>query len=196
MTTDHDSTRDRIREAARAEFAAVGFSGSRVDAIAKRAGCNKQLIYHYFGDKAGLYEAVITAALAERPPVQLGTLEDLADSLEKVYEHHQKKLEWIRLLQWESLEADSGNVVAEDQRRAHLNRACGELEKSQPLGWLTAPGDARFFMIAVMAMMIFPLAFPQMVRLVTGHRPTEPEFKGRYLAVVRGILGAGGKPGA
>ncbi len=196
MSGDNDSTRDRIRDAARAEFAAVGFSGARVDAIARRAACNKQLIYHYFGDKAGLYEAVVAATLSERPPVQLGSLADLSASLGKVYDHHQKKSDWMRMLQWEALEVGSGAVVAAEQRRAHLMRACADLEKVQPTGWLPAGLHLPCFMLAVMAMMSFPFAFPQLVRLLTGYAPTDPEFKTRYLGVVRHLLFPRGTPAA
>ena len=41
------------------EFAASGLAGARVDEIAARAGVNKQLVYHYFGDKDALYLAVL-----------------------------------------------------------------------------------------------------------------------------------------
>lgn len=34
-------------------------AGARVDEIAARAGVNKQLVYHYFGDKDALYLAVL-----------------------------------------------------------------------------------------------------------------------------------------
>jgi TetR/AcrR family transcriptional regulator len=46
-----------ILKAARVEFGSRGFAGARVDHIARRAGLNKQLIYYYFGSKAGLYRA-------------------------------------------------------------------------------------------------------------------------------------------
>jgi TetR/AcrR family transcriptional regulator len=45
--------------AARREFAKSGLAGARVDEIAARAGVNKQLVYHYFGDKDALYLAVL-----------------------------------------------------------------------------------------------------------------------------------------
>jgi len=45
--------------AARAEFAARGLEGARVDEIARRAGVNKQLVYHYFGAKDDLYRHVM-----------------------------------------------------------------------------------------------------------------------------------------
>jgi TetR/AcrR family transcriptional regulator len=56
---DPDRTREAILAAAQAEFAAKGLSGGRVDEIARRAGANKRMIYHYFGNKSGLYLAAV-----------------------------------------------------------------------------------------------------------------------------------------
>lgn len=64
MVKKHIETpmRTRILEAAESIFAAGTFSGARIDAIATAAGANKRLIYHYFGDKAGLYREVLRRA--------------------------------------------------------------------------------------------------------------------------------------
>ena len=51
--------RDRILDAASAEFAALGFAGARVDAIAERAGVNKAMLYYHVGDKQALYTSVL-----------------------------------------------------------------------------------------------------------------------------------------
>ena len=59
---DPDATRARILAAAWHEFAQKGFAGARVDAIATRSGANKRMIYHYYGDKEGLFVAVLEAA--------------------------------------------------------------------------------------------------------------------------------------
>lgn len=56
---DPVATRHKLLVAARREFAASGLAGARVDDIAARAGVNKQLVYHYFGDKDALYLAVL-----------------------------------------------------------------------------------------------------------------------------------------
>src|SRR5436190_5921594 len=53
------ATRRKLLTAARREFADSGLAGARVDEIAARAGVNKQLVYHYFGDKDALYLAVL-----------------------------------------------------------------------------------------------------------------------------------------
>ena len=54
-----EATRRKLLAAARREFAASGLAGARVDEIAARAGVNKQLVYHYFGDKDALYLTVL-----------------------------------------------------------------------------------------------------------------------------------------
>jgi TetR/AcrR family transcriptional regulator len=56
---DPVATRQKLLTAARREFAKNGLAGARVDEIADRAGVNKQLVYHYFGDKDALYLAVL-----------------------------------------------------------------------------------------------------------------------------------------
>ncbi|QOZ24574.1 TetR/AcrR family transcriptional regulator [Bradyrhizobium sp. CCBAU 51753] len=56
---DPVATRNKLLTAARREFAQNGLAGARVDEIAARAGVNKQLVYHYFGDKDALYLAVL-----------------------------------------------------------------------------------------------------------------------------------------
>jgi len=57
-TRDPERTQARLLKAAQAEFATHGYAGARVARIAKRAGANQRMVYHYFGNKQGLYEAV------------------------------------------------------------------------------------------------------------------------------------------
>lgn len=56
---DPANTRRKLLVAARREFARNGLAGARVDEIAAQAGVNKQLVYHYFGDKDAIYFAVL-----------------------------------------------------------------------------------------------------------------------------------------
>jgi AcrR family transcriptional regulator len=59
VARDPGRTRAAILDAATQEFTAKGLAGARIDTIAKRAGANKRMIYHYFGGKDGLYLAVL-----------------------------------------------------------------------------------------------------------------------------------------
>ena len=56
---DANRTREAILAAAAAIFAAQGFAGVRLDAIAEDSGYNKSLIGQYFGDRLGLYSEMI-----------------------------------------------------------------------------------------------------------------------------------------
>jgi AcrR family transcriptional regulator len=60
------ATRQRILEAAIAEFAAKGLAGARVDEIALRAGANKRMLYAHFGSKEELWLLVLEGAYAAK----------------------------------------------------------------------------------------------------------------------------------
>ncbi len=59
-----EATRQRILDAALAEFADKGLAGARVDEIAARAGANKRMLYAHFGSKEELWLVVLEAAYA------------------------------------------------------------------------------------------------------------------------------------
>ena len=59
------SGRDLLLAAAREEFARRGFEGARIDEIARKAGVNKQLIYHHFGAKDDLYREALTSVYVD-----------------------------------------------------------------------------------------------------------------------------------
>ena len=71
-TRDPERTRAAILRAATDEITAKGLTGARVDAIAKRAGVNKRMLYHYFGDKQGLYLAVLEHTYAAIRTAEIG----------------------------------------------------------------------------------------------------------------------------
>ncbi|MDM0017910.1 TetR/AcrR family transcriptional regulator [Variovorax saccharolyticus] len=62
---DAAATRAALIEAAVSEFSRNGFAGARVDEIARAAGVNKQLVYHYFESKQGLYLVALESVYAE-----------------------------------------------------------------------------------------------------------------------------------
>jgi TetR/AcrR family transcriptional regulator len=64
MSTSPPSRRDAILAAAEREFAAAGFAGARMERIAAAAKVNKQLLFHYFDSKEGLFAAALAALVA------------------------------------------------------------------------------------------------------------------------------------
>lgn len=99
-----EKTKQRLLEAATAEFAAHGFAGARVDRIAEAAGCNKQAIYAYFDSKDGLFDAVynemVVTVIASVPL----DADDLPGYAAKLAEHYDKHPEVRRLASWYELE--------------------------------------------------------------------------------------------
>lgn len=69
---DPERTKAAILKAATAEITAKGLSGARIDRIAQRAGVNKRMIYHYFGDKEGLYVTVMETTYAAIRTAEFG----------------------------------------------------------------------------------------------------------------------------
>jgi TetR/AcrR family transcriptional regulator len=76
---DPVAAKQALIAAAVAEFATKGFAGARVDEIAAAAGVNKQLVYHYFENKQGLYLVALESVYAEirekEQKLELGALE-------------------------------------------------------------------------------------------------------------------------
>ena len=63
MTTAPLSRRDAILAAAEREFAAAGYAGARIERIAVAAKVNKQLLFHYFDSKEGLFAAALASLI-------------------------------------------------------------------------------------------------------------------------------------
>ena len=60
-----EETRAKLISAARAAFATVGYADSSMDELTAQAGLTRGALYHHFGGKKGLLEAVIAQIDAE-----------------------------------------------------------------------------------------------------------------------------------
>ncbi len=105
VPNDAPSARDALLSAAVAAFSEKGFAGARVDEIATAAGVNKQLVYHYFDNKQGLYlvalESVYTAIRAKEQGLSLEALaprEAMAELVGFSFDYLAQHPEFIALL--------------------------------------------------------------------------------------------------
>ena len=184
---------ERILAAAMQEFTAHGLAGARVERIAGAAGQNKQLIYYYFGNKQGLFEAVIAAMTDRFRAINI----DLPDAVEQRPHFYADAAAqdrgFVRLLQWEALEQGDGEVVREQERRAYFAERVAELAQRQAEGEIPADLDVAQLFLAFQALASHPYAFPQMARHITGYDVDDPVFvaaRERFLdAVAERLLG-------
>ena len=107
---DAEATRARILAAAKKVFAKSGLGGARVDDIAARANANKRMIYHYFGSKEDLFQAVLEEAYTDiREAEQKLELDQTPprQALEKLvrftWEYYLKNPEFLTLVNSENL---------------------------------------------------------------------------------------------
>lgn len=118
---DASATRGALVAAAVAEFSRNGFAGARVDEIARAAGVNKQLVYHYFDSKQGLYLVALESVYAEirekEQRLSLGALEP-TDAMAKLvafsFDYLAEHPEFIALLADEN--RNQGRHVLESAR--------------------------------------------------------------------------------
>ncbi|GAA4169934.1 TetR family transcriptional regulator [Gryllotalpicola koreensis] len=144
-----EQTRQRILEAAFAEFASYGFAGARVDRIAKAAGCNKNLIYIYFDSKEGLFDATLRARLglvSEQNPLMP---EDLPEFAGKTFDFVMANPDVIRLTAWTKLDPDAPDPAV---RGEGAGAKAAALRAAQQKGELTDAWDAEFLMTFVMSL--------------------------------------------
>ncbi|MDS2173883.1 MULTISPECIES: TetR/AcrR family transcriptional regulator [unclassified Nesterenkonia] len=116
MSETHIRQRDAVRtraellDVATEVFADSGYSGARIDEIARRTRTTKRMIYYYFGGKEQLYLAVLEKAYRGiRDKEQTLHVHDLdpAESLRRLaeltYDHHLENTEFIRLVAIENI---------------------------------------------------------------------------------------------
>jgi AcrR family transcriptional regulator len=185
-----ERTRERILSAALEEFAAKGFAGARVDAIARRAAINKRMLYHYFGNKEHLFREVLRRKITERQASAEGLSGDPAESLPFWFKLSCRDADWVRLLEWEALQDADNQLIDGAGRRALAVQALSRIRQQQALGHLSGAFEPRHLLLAMRSLTMFPLAFPQLTRLITGQPVSDPRFQKQYAEFLKKFAAA------
>ena len=138
---DAAASRQRLLAAATSEFVNHGVAGARVDRIAAAASANKRLIYDHFGDKDGLFDAVLdhfTEHAVDAVPIDASDLPAYAGRL---FDYHVDHPDLLRLVTWARLEGRM-TVSAQTQRRASYRRRVHAIEQAQRNGAVTSAVQA------------------------------------------------------
>ncbi|MDM7891240.1 TetR family transcriptional regulator [Curtobacterium caseinilyticum] len=121
-----DAMRATLLAAARDEFTAHGLAGARVERLAAAAGSNKAQVFHYFGGKDGLFDALLVhevTSVLTAVPLDTADLAGWAGRLHDVTVERpwvQRLATWHRLerpeVPVETLAEQHADVVAEVER--------------------------------------------------------------------------------
>src|SRR3979409_1495482 len=104
MAGDAQATKRRLLDAGAEEFATYGTAGAGVDRIAAAAKSNKAQIYHYFGSKDDLFDAVFGELIEDtlrETPLDPADLPGYAAGL---FDGYERRPDIMRLAPWYRLE--------------------------------------------------------------------------------------------
>ncbi|THD44726.1 MAG: TetR/AcrR family transcriptional regulator [Bradyrhizobium sp.] len=163
-----EDTRDKILRAARSEFASHGFAGARIERIVLAAETNPRMLYHYFGDKSGLYVAVLEDAIGnlrrEEMKIDVEHLAPIA-GLMQLFEfmntHFESDLPLVRLLRNENLQ--QARYLKTSRRIREMSSPVlalidGLLARGAAEGSVRAGVDALQLYVMMVALNQFPLS--------------------------------------
>lgn len=186
MAGDAEATRRRLLDAAAGEFAEHGIAGARVDRIATAAKSNKAQIYHYFTNKDGLFDAVLSELARDtlrEAPIDPANLPEYAGRLfDRFTENPVKE----RLAKWYRLEGEG--YAAVEVVVASTNDKLAAIAKAQDEGLVTS----RFTPVELLAMVVHMSAlWGSMTPEMAGHATGIPRERRRQVVVdaVAAILG-------
>ena len=188
LSRDPERTKRRILAAALHEFALHGFAGARVDTIARRAGTNKRMLYHYFTDKDGLFCAVLRHKIYERQPQRAGGgggpgIRTGTVVRAELPRHGLGAAAGLGIPPaGPGQNHGRGGTAASCPERHHAASKAGRRRAD-----LIKGVEPQFLQLALAALTMFPIAMPQMTRLITGRSPDDARFQrdyARYLETI------------
>lgn len=188
-TQDPEGVRRDILAVARAEFVENGLSGARVDEIAAKTSNSKRMIYYYFGDKEGLYRAVLEEAYARirtfERSLDLAALpprEAIATLTGFTFDYHADNPDFVRLVMIENIH--HGRHLASSARIGDLNlSAIGMIAEIYARGLAEAvfrrgldPTDIH---LTISALSFYNVSNQASIRQVFGHDMAAPQARER-----------------
>lgn len=185
MAWDTAATKRKILDAALAEFAEYGPTGTTVERIAHRAGVNKERVYNYFGNKHALFEKVLAVEsdrIAGEVAFDPSAEDPIGDYAGRIYDYHRAHPELSRLLVWEGLTMP-GEVPRETARCAHYAAKVSTFAKAQESGVLRDDLEPGALLYAIMALANWWSAAPHVARMVTGTTHDDDAARRRAIVV-------------
>lgn len=165
-----------ILRAAIEEFADKGFDGARMEGVARRAGFNKALVYRYYKNKQRLFEEALREQFQWRADLRSRQPTDLGQNLGYWFAETLGNNLYVRMLMREAMHDDGSEPIEGELRRSAYAKHHEVARSYQRSGEMDTQFDPALMLLACSALVTFPVAFPQLVRLMTGTSVDSPEF--------------------
>lgn len=178
---DAERTRRKILAAAKEEFFEKGYTGARIESIARRAGVNKQLIYHYFKGKDELINETIADFANSVPSTNFILPADPADIAAfrfKVNTDH--LMEFLKFTAWEAIDQIPSNSNGEESRSKVLQSYVEDMKSKQEMGLVPKEIDPALVTLMISSLTIYPLLYSKVTEMITGLNPEQPEFQEKW----------------
>lgn len=182
---DPERTRAAILKVAVEEFTTKGLTGARVDHIASRSGVNKRMIYYYFGDKEGLYLAVLEETYSAIRHAEIGLHLDDRDPVDGMrelvrftWDYFIQHPEFLSLLASENMQQARFLKQSEKIRDLHspLVGVIGSLlERGVKLGVFKPDIDPVQLYISIASLGFFYMSNRYTLSTIFGRNLNEPE---------------------
>jgi AcrR family transcriptional regulator len=204
-TRDADRTREKILRAAMHEFAAHGFGGARMEAIAGRSEVDKKLIYYYFAAKDELFLAVLEQSYVDIRAAEHALQLQATDPLQAIetlvaftWNHYLAHPEFLALLNSENLHR--GGHLKRSRRVRQLNSPLIEvladvLARGEASGVLRSGIDPMQLYISIAGLAYFYLSNKHTLGAIFGRDLMSAEALAERLAhMTEVVLGYVRKP--
>lgn len=186
---DAAATRARILYYGTRAFSQSGYKGTSLNDILTKAKVNKRMVYHYFGNKAGLYREVhleqwrmledwFVQALVRSSQAGAFSVNSESLLLEAMGIFHDFIAEhpfFVRLLMWDGLE---GGVVSrslwQDIRGPLYGRMEALVTEAQNHGILPKEIHPDHLVVSVMGQISFYFAYANSLQDIFGKDPASP----------------------
>lgn len=186
-------SKDKILQEATHLFAQNGFAGTSLNDILERSKINKRMIYHYFDDKEGLYREVFINQwsilqdwfneafqkyLTENDPQNIPLKEIIMEALKIFMEFMETHMDFVRLINWESLEGGQISKSIWKEVRGPLYQQMEYfIQQAQQLGQLDCRLDASHLVVTFLGTVTFYYAHAASLDDIIGEDPLTAEAK-------------------
>ena len=193
-----EETRAAVLAAAEDAFAARGFEGASMSAIAEAAGAPVPLIVYHFGSKLGLWRAVVAEVFGRLNARVAETDEALehdvsAEALHASIRAHVASVienpSYMRLTLKEGTE-DTERLawLTEHHQAPFTARIVAVIERAQAAGLLPAGADPMMLKYLIAGAVSLPFAMAPEYEALTGVDPRTDDFADRYAALCLRVL--------